>query len=378
MYELFRTGTLLLTFAALGFVASRGHAQESDVQDSRWRPLRTLFSQEQLATDFEFRRSVPYGDRSLKIRLPCRKKWTWVKVQLPAEVDRRRLVPLARVIVPEAPEVVLEMKVTELEREVRLEDWVDAFLDSQKMLAIEGGVESFEGRRIVDAVVRYRVEEKERIGRVSFFKDGHRIYLVVGSAPEELYEKYAKEFALAALQGAPEILTGKLYAEKMNTLKVAGRPAFSLKYPASWQVESMPDVPVGVDANDLFRGDYEKPEGLIRVRIYSRRKLPEMDLEKGIWSLLAEVENAGFDLEGVRRIESMPAESEFFSDGGKMQIYRGDLDGDPVEFHVLVLQSSNSVFGALLVTPARETNRSAWMINRRAWELVGMTLREAR
>lgn len=339
-------------------------------------PTENIFTADELATKFEYRKSVPYGDATLAVLLPCRPTWKWLELSNPTKLDSNRMVPLARVEPPDDPDVAIEMKVITLPREVRLEDWVDFFADTQGLFVVHGQAGNYHGRHVLDTVCEFQVKDgRTFVARAGFFKCGKRVYMIAGSAPKDKYEEWSADFGLAVTSGTPVTLETNDFAEPMREYRFPAGRKYAFTHPASWSLKELSDLPTGVNAVDLFQEDEKAPVALIKVRVFDKTRIEGIDVEKVTWTVLEEVKSASPKFEVLDKIRELPASTEEFPGPGKMVIYRADLDGSPIEIHELVLDGPESIFSAHLITAPKQRAPWLWMVNRRAWEIVGARIK---
>lgn len=339
-------------------------------------PTENIFTDDELTTKFEYRKSKPYGDETLALVLPCRTTWKWIDVAAGAKQDVNRMVPLARVEPCDDPDVAIEMKYLQLTREVRLEDWVDFFMDTQGMFCVHGQAGTYHGRKMLDTLAEFKATDGRLfVARIGFFKNGNRIYMIAGSAPKEKYESYTDEFGLAVTSATPITLSTNVFAEPMREYEFPIGKKYAFTYPASWTVKELSGTPEGVTAVDLFQAEETQPVGLIKVRVYRKECIEGIDVEKVTYSVFEEIKEAAPKLELKEKSQEMEARTEEFPGAGKMVVYKGEMDGAPIEVHELVLDSPEAIFSIHLITPPKQKAPMLWMVNRRAWELVGARIR---
>lgn len=372
--------TLILSLLFTLGLGAGGHAfaQEKPVEDQPpySMPTQDLFTDEELKTQFEYRNATPYGDESLAVSLPCRTSWKWAEVKSDAKESYQKLIPLVRAEAPDDPTVAIEMKYILLQHDVRLEDWVAWFLEAQGMFTVGGQVGTYFGRRTADGLAEYKADGGAvHVARIGFFKSGNRIYMTAGSAPKDKYERYAKEFALAVTRATPKQLSTEEFAEPVKEYKFRAPRKLGFIYPASWTLSEVKDTPPGIGAAELFLGDPKKPTGLIKVRVYSREKIQTLTVDKATWTIFEELKAAASDLEMVAKPHELEAATELFPGKGRMAVYEVKLGTTPMEVHELILEREDTIFSVHLVTPPKERLPYPWLINRRAFEIVGMKLR---
>ncbi len=341
-------------------------------------PTEDIFTPDELNTKFEYRKAKPFGDESLALVLPCRSAWKWVDLKHPVKADTEHLVPLARVEPYDDRDVSIEMKYVVLPREVKLEDWIDFFVDTQSMHVLHAQRGTYHERRVLDILAEFKVQDgRTYVARAGFFKAGNRIWMIAGSAPEDKYEQYAGDFGLAVTAATPVLLSTDEFAETMKEYRFPVGRKFSFTYPASWTLVEIADLPPGIGAVDICWEGTSKPVGLIKVRTYLKERVDGIDVQKVSWSVFEEIKGLDKDFEILEKIQELESDTPLFPGPGKMCVYRISLQGTPLELHELVLDSPDALFAIYLITPSREQAPRLWMINHRAWEIVGMQIRGA-
>ncbi len=369
---------LLLAAAILPVCLARGEEPPKEPDDPPYSmPTEEIYSDDVLKTKFEYRKTVPYGDPTLAVLIPSRTTWKWVTVAHPNKIDTERMVPLARVEVPDDPEVAVEMKYIVLLREVNLTDWVDFFMVSQGMHVVhaQGGV--YHGRPTIDTLCEFKVPDgRIFVARVAFFKNANRIYVTSGSCPQAKYETYAEEFGLAVTSATPVALSQEEFAEPVMEYRFPVGKKYSFTYPASWAVRDLSELPTGVSAVDLFHEKPATPVGLIKVRVFNRERVEGMTLDTVTWTVFEELKSASGELRVEEKLDEKEAATSLFPQTGKMVVYKADLGGSPIEIHEAVFANDSSFFGVYLITPPSWRAPRLYMVNRRAWEIVQMRIRD--
>ncbi len=341
-------------------------------------PTQDIFPDEILAREFEHRKSVPFEDETLALSLSSRTDWKWVPVTSDTKGHHNRMVTLARVEPPGDPDVAIEMKYILLRHEVRLEDWIDYFLDVQGMTALVGHHGDYSGRHVVDVIAEYAAEDgRPFLARMGFLKNADRIWLVAGTAPREKYERWSREFGVAVVGSSPRHLLPGEYAEPLIEHRVESPRAFTFRCPKTWKTRVPGDIPDGTGALDLYWDDAERPHGVIKVRAYSRKIFPDFNAEKATWSVFEEIRAGAPDLKMRDKLREVEAEHPDFPGGGRVTVYSISLGGKPVEVHELVLLHPEMVVSLVLVSSAELHSRPAHLANHRAWDLAGRTLKLA-
>lgn len=357
--------------------AAVGQDQDPDDAGTYSMPVAGLFPDDVLAEEFEYRRSVPYDDEDLAIALPVRTDWRWLELRGDPALATARMVPLAACHPPREPSILIEMKFMRLEREVKIEDWVDIFLAHQKMFPVAGQIGTYHERKVVDSVCEYKDENGTlRVARIGFFKTADLIFMTAGSAPKDDYETYAREFALAVTAGTPQRIAEYPFAERMITFENLG--GYDFDYPASWNETASDFSEKGIEYIDLYSGRRTEALGLIKVRVFPRQELPDLDVDQVTWTVFGELKAKDPNVAFKAKVTELESSTKLFPGPGKMAVYEIELDGTPTVVYELVLVSDEAIVSIFLVTPSREQLPGAWLVNHRAWVIVGQSIARSR
>jgi hypothetical protein len=162
-------------------------------------PTLDIFTTEELQRDFvrmQFAKPADRPDLGFVLMVPK----TWDEVPLKISLDDLKhddqgTIPLAALQGPEK-DVQIEIAYCRVPETVELEEWARAYLEGNGLEVVHVQTGDFSGRQVFDTLLN----APEDLGfRMTFSRHGDKIYIVGGSAPASLYEKYMKIFGLAVL-----------------------------------------------------------------------------------------------------------------------------------------------------------------------------------
>lgn len=382
-----RTGSsriaLLVSVSLLWGVTGRSAQGQQEgsapsMDRSTWMPVGPLFTQAELDSEFETRRTTPFEDDTLSLSLGVRQSWKWVPLVTGQKSSTERLVPLVRCEADGDPEAAVEVKYVTLTHEVDLRDWIDLFVDSQQTEVLAGQTGNYETESVVDALMRYRDPSETAgepfVARIGFVKDGNRVFVVSGSARESRFLAHAKEFALAIVSFNLLHPSETRFAEELLSASIETRPPMYFDHPSSW-LSSAIDSSEGAVGVDLSHGSSEKPVAAILVRVYDKSTTQALDPEKLAWSFFEEARSGAEAISLDRQALDIEAKSELFERPGRLRVYELTLDGVPLVARLLVLEDDVRWYTIGAIGPSRERTPILWMITKRAFELCCQSLR---
>jgi len=162
-------------------------------------PTLNIFTTEEMQRDFfrmQFAKPADRPDLGFLLAIP--KTWEEVSMTIPLDDlkhDDESTIPLALLKGPEK-DVQIEIAYCRVPETVELEEWARAYLEGNDLEIIHVQTGDFSGRQVFDTLLK--APEDLRF-RMTFSRHGDKIYIVGGSAPASLYEKYMKIFGLAVL-----------------------------------------------------------------------------------------------------------------------------------------------------------------------------------
>ena len=162
-------------------------------------PTLNIFTTEEVQRDFfrmQFAKPADRPDLGFVIVTP--KTWDEVPMTIPLDElkhDNQGTIPLAALKGPEK-DVQIEIAYCRVPETVELEVWARAYLEGNGLEVVHSQTGDYSGRHVFDTLLNAPEDLKFRL---TFSRHGDKIYIVGGSAPASLYEKYMKIFGLAVL-----------------------------------------------------------------------------------------------------------------------------------------------------------------------------------
>jgi hypothetical protein len=239
---------------------------------------------------------------------------------------------------------------------------------------------TFNKRKVEEALVSHRQHSKTYVARMTFYKDGDRVFLVSGSSLENEFSRYAESFAAAAVSFNIHEKVYPPYAEPINTFSAAGVLKLRFTYPKSWEIEEFSGQESGKAVVELKfvsrdeKGQVLKTFGYILVRaiaegtgetpgqIFSQVKNDFKDMQMAFGSCTLKADLAP-TLE-------MPL--------GKLEKWDITVGGTPGEAAFLALPHRSGFVAMGLFSMHRKDNLLAWMHSWRVFEMVATDLSSKR
>ena len=189
-----------LIIITLGTIAPTPAAPAQKTEDNfPDMPTLNIFTTEELQRDFfrmQFAKPADRPDLGFLLAIP--KTWDEAPMTIPLDKlkhDDESTIPLALLKGPEK-DVQIEIAYCRVPETVQLEEWARAYLEGNSLEVIHFQTGDFSGRQVFDALLKAPEDFKFRM---TFSRHGDKIYIICGSAPASLYEKYMKIFGLAVL-----------------------------------------------------------------------------------------------------------------------------------------------------------------------------------
>jgi hypothetical protein len=162
-------------------------------------PAFDIFTDEEIRQDFlriEFEKPLDQPELGFQLLIPN----TWDEVPLTVsleqlEHDDENIISLALLRAPEK-EVQVEIAYCRVPQTIKLEEWARAYLEGNSLETLHVQTGTFSGRQVFDTLLKAPGDFKVRM---TFSRHGDEIYVISGSAPASLYEKYMKVFGLAVV-----------------------------------------------------------------------------------------------------------------------------------------------------------------------------------
>lgn len=323
-----------------------------------------------LKKDFVNVEDKPFGQAALAYTMVLPN--SWIQLKLSAQ-DGRLLATepklLATYLGPKDDNgnPMLQLWCQGLVREIAAGDWLKDFLarDDDVIVALEARSPYLADAEVFrqDGVIKLKT-------RISAHLCGNRLFLVQGTAPADLFEKYAEMFGLAAASFQPAVVGNNPHVELWQTHVLDKTVSFNA--PFSW-LERRPQCPTGLDLVDLYNlNSHGEPIGNLKV-MSVRRKLTKGKKGLDLPALLtAEFTKAGLRVTQIAEKESFDAPKPL-SHGSSLicQAYLPQAKEERLQNLLVVSVDSPThhlVVG--LQTCAPGEGYSEYAINRRAFDIV--------
>ncbi len=200
-------GIFLIIFLVLGpAIVATSHEMPGSprVQESfSDMPTYNIFTNEELRRNFlrvEYEAPLERPQLAFFILIPE----TWEEVPITVsrdelEHDDENMISLALHRAPKR-EAQVEVAYCRVPQAIELEEWARAYLAGNQLEIIHFQQGAFSGRDVFDTLLKANVQgQGEYRVRMTFSRHGDKIFIVSGSAPASLYEKYMKIFGLASV-----------------------------------------------------------------------------------------------------------------------------------------------------------------------------------
>lgn len=307
--------------------------------------------------------------------------WRDIPISVKAETlqqENFQMIPVARQRAPDNEQTKIEVYYTRFDLEMSLYDVMRMFLQKNKdyfvVLMEREGV--FSQRRVEEVIVRSKQDENIYLVRMTFSRHGDHVFLVMGSALESEYPRYAVNFATAAVSFAVKEKSVSPYAEKMVVFTPTGKPKLEFHYPADWTIEEVPGSAsgvVGVDLKWIMRGE-NKQADMMYGYIHARAHAPQTGstTDQILANLKKDFQEIPISYEEcILRVDLLP---ELEAPIGKLERWTVVAGGVPGEAAFLVLpQQANTIALGLIATQPQD-NLIAWMHAWRVFEIVASDL----
>jgi hypothetical protein len=162
-------------------------------------PVFHIFTDEEIRQDFlriQFDKPLDRPELGFQLLIPK----TWDEVPLTVSLDQlehddENIISLALLRAPDK-EAQVEIAYCRVPQTVKLEEWARAYQEGNSLEALYVQTGTFSGRQVFDTLLKAPGDFKVRM---TFSRHGETIYVISGSAPASLYEKYMKVFGLAVV-----------------------------------------------------------------------------------------------------------------------------------------------------------------------------------
>ncbi|MEO9775977.1 MAG: hypothetical protein ABJH75_05870 [Roseibium sp.] len=319
---------------------------------------------------FQYRNTVqPLFDFS--IRLPD----TWTAYPVADKVPTDQM-PLTVLLTSHGSDKTVELLVwgNLMPREVNPVDWLDGWLRSQSLRALDIQMRKSSYGVLADVLATGTNKGKVTLHRLATFKDGNRLFLLEARAPAtppETVRQMQTLFSGALTGFRLSNPTHERFAEPFAFQQLDGTKPLQVAVPESWQKTVSQNAPEGGAALQLDNLADGTSLGTIIIVASSvagdAPALEKVTLENLAANGIGIVPGSGT----FGTVEATPLPSQL----ARVDAKRGHLD---LEMTLLRAGSADVSVSAILLSPARSTNFEAWAINRRAFEIVVESLQPLR
>jgi hypothetical protein len=340
-------------------------------------PYNNLFSNENPRESFVNMRIRPYDRDDLAFTFLIHKSWRDIPVVVQPDAlthDSEVPVPLTEQRAPEAEPgfPLIEVRYLRLELEVSLKDWVDYYLSMMNYTPLLRQSGTFNERDVEDIIIRSVEDSVPYIARLTFSRHGNRMFLVIGSAAESIYGKYAKMFGLATVSFTVKDKSSNEFVEKMIRFRSQTDPELSFQHPESWDVKLSENAPKGKAAADIglqlrdVTTEIQKLMSMIRVKQVAGKvgETPEQVLSN------LKKDFSDSDLVFKRRICMADVNTSLAAPLGKLYTWDVTVSGSPAELSCLLVPKGTDTVALGLLVPKKEDNAYVWMSAWRVFEIV--------
>ncbi|MBN9673523.1 hypothetical protein [Roseibium aggregatum] len=261
-----------------------------------------------------------------------------------------------------------------LGREINPIDWMDGWLRSQSLRALDIQARKSSYGVLADVLATGSSKDGVTLHRFATIKDGNRLFLLEMRSPATPTEtaRHMQTVFFGALTGfSLKNPTNERFAEAFAFEQLGGASPLQVAVAGSWQKRVSDNAPDGGAALQLDNSADGTSLGTIFIVTSpvagDEAALEEVTLENLAANGISLVPDSG----AFGIVKGTPLPSKL----ARIDAKRGHLG---LEATLLRAGSADVSVSALLLSPARETNFEAWAINRRAFEIVVESLQPLR
>jgi len=347
-------------------------AKMDDAEKGSWpMPVGQVRTIKQIEADYFIARSVPFEDPALSFSILLPKGWYGLNLEAPAKASSRILIPLGTFVPKNEKHKGAQVKFSYivLARDVNTQDWVKAHAEKKKMTVVKSKQVKYAKRVASELIVTWKEGTSKLVSRLSARQFGRWLVLLTCTAPEALYRTQADNFSLACATFSLKNPPRQRLAEKLSQRVVDVKGAkLVFRWPASWRMVDAA-APEGNICWSLRFEVQDSDLGFIRVNVLDRSKFPDVD-EAGLLEMtLDQITSSG--------IEVGKTEEKFEIDLPNMQskakvttcksLYKKKIEN---ELNIIMISSPDALCAVFGFRPTRERNIQAWMIGKRALEIL--------
>jgi len=368
--------SLLVSLCVLLFLSAPSRGAEDALS-----PLRAFWANKlpdttQLKNSYVNLSTRPFGREELSFSLLVPANWKDTKVAVEPEQlkqDSLNWIPLTLQEAPgeEKSDAVIQVGYIRLDLEMSLCDYVDEHVKANGYVVLLRRQGVYNKRPVDEVLVRW----KNQIVRLTFSRHGDLIFAVSGSSLSSDYERYAKDFAAAAVSFTPMGKVSRSFANPMATFSSAGPPRIEFEYPEDWELLEAPDRPAGQIGVEMRVSGLDGEGKTITygyIYVYGYDKSTAMKPVQAYEDFKKFLENKSVTFhEKTLKADLASDQDEPLS---KLEKWAADVKETPVEAAILVLPHQGEILVLGLVVPRREDNVMAWMHSWRIFDMVAGSL----
>ncbi len=363
---------------------SYSHLFATDLDPDRLIPTKDLFSEQEIRNFFYNMSFKPLGREDLAFSLLVPKTWKSVPIKpskdqvvsgllqgssakdaYKKKVKQGTLavanVLLARIVAPRKEEKRASIQVTcfrtPFEEDTR--DLMALIAQSQGWEKLFERRDTFNGRKVYDALFRAKQKKVTWLTRVTVSKHGERVFTIYCAAPEPQFEKYAKIFGAAAISFTVKKKSPTPFAEPMRIYLGKRVPILKFRYPSSWVVKEPIEIPEGISGVDLVLPTIAGG-GLEEAGAYLRVVAVPLSYEKNP-DIVFEIMKEDYTAAGIKLVKPGDPErlkGRFIHPPVKAQIWNVNTGEDKGELALVLFARADCYIGLGLLTTIFGTDES--------------------
>jgi len=355
--------------------AADGPAAPAGGDPRPFREARSFSPEEILARGSAAVRTFEDPVLSFKMAIPT----SWVRLDVPADLyqaDERQTLGLYRTPAGSAPEAEIEVETLLLEREVAPADWLRLQVERSGWRVLrEGELRVSEGA-CPDWLVEAAGPSGAYVFRLSARKNGRRLFLLSARTTVTGYASVADDFGIAIGTWMQLHPGERRYAERLLEVDVNDPIRARIRHLATWTPYTPEGVGPGAGGIGFRWSNGKETGGSIAVKLYAKAGHESERLEDYVRMFSQDMKTLGIALGPQARAE--PALFPRFPRAGVLLVSLGQRGDREVEVAGLILQSNEAWVVLEGISPTRAANPEAWMVNKRALEVMAMQLNPRR
>lgn len=297
----------------------------------------------------------------------------WRPVDAPSELPTQAK-PLASVAFfrnQAEPRGEIEVSATLLPREIAPGDWLDLYLERAGQRVLSRREMKTSGGIVADVLTRADTPDGAVVSRWLAVKDLNRLFVLQARTVEQNYPVFADVFFMGVAGFALMHPSEWELAERLSTFSRAVPGDFLIYYPESWQLvqddSSNENALVLEIKNQVGTENAGEDATVGRVVVTIVKRAAESSAQRLADNFADDLRRNGIELNGTT-LAPAPAV------GGLQAMWqatpRATKNSMPVDVRIVVGQQHDAWYLFGLYGPARETLPEAWMMNKRAFEII--------